>query len=82
MKRFSDFISEEARALHVYDIDDTLVHPTAKIKVKNEKGEVVKTLDTHEYAKSSRTLASWLILSLGSPCTCLRGLWCLILIRR
>jgi len=55
MKRFSDFISEEARALHVYDIDDTLVHPTAKIKVKNEKGEVVKTLDTHEYAKSSRT---------------------------
>ena len=55
MKRFLDFlINEEARALHVYDIDDTLVHPTAKINVKNKKGEVVKTLDTHEYAKSSR----------------------------
>jgi len=55
VKRFSNFlIDEEARALHVYDIDDTLVHPTAKINVKNKKGEVVKTLDTHEYAKSSR----------------------------
>ena len=45
MKRFLDFlINEEARALHVYDIDDTLVHPTAKINVKNKEGEVVKTL--------------------------------------
>ena len=45
MKRFLDFlINEEARALHVYDIDDTLVHPTAKINVKNKKGEVVKAV--------------------------------------
>jgi len=55
MKRFAEFLGEEARALHVYDIDDTLVHPTAKINVKNAKGEVVRSLNTHEYAKSSRT---------------------------
>ena len=55
MKRFSNFlIDEEVDALHVYDIDDTLVHPTAKINVKNKGGKVVKTLNTHEYAKSSR----------------------------
>jgi hypothetical protein len=55
VKRFADFLGEETEALHVYDIDDTLVHPTAKINVKNAKGEVVKSLNTHEYAKSSRT---------------------------
>lgn len=53
MKRFSEFINEEANALHVYDIDDTLVHPTAKINVKNKQGKVVKTLNTHEFAKST-----------------------------
>ena len=54
MKRFADFITEEARALHIYDIDDTLVHPTAKINVKDESGRVVRSLNTHEFAKSTR----------------------------
>lgn len=54
MKSFVKYIEEDAKSLHVYDIDDTLVHPTAKIHVKNEKGAVVKTLNTSEYAKSSR----------------------------
>lgn len=55
MKTFIEFIFEKAEALHVYDIDDTLVRPTAKIHVKDRTGQIVKTLDTHEYAKSSRT---------------------------
>jgi len=55
MKTFIEFLSEKADALHVYDIDDTLVRPTAKIHVKDRTGKIVRTLDTHEYAKSSRT---------------------------
>lgn len=55
MKRFIEFIFEKANALHVYDIDDTLVRPTAKIHVKDHTGKIVKTLNTHEYAKSSRS---------------------------
>lgn len=52
MKRFSEFLNEEAQALHIYDIDDTLVHPTAKIHQKDEKGKTVKTMNSHEFAKS------------------------------
>ena len=35
MKKFSQFISEavQKKALHVFDIDDTLMHTTAKIHV-------------------------------------------------
>lgn len=55
MKRFIEFIFEKASALHVYDIDDTLVRPTAKIHVRDRTGKLVKTLNTHEYAKSSRS---------------------------
>lgn len=54
MIKFIDFIYEKANALHVYDIDDTLVRPTAKIHVRDNNGQVVRTLNTHEYAKSTR----------------------------
>jgi hypothetical protein len=55
MKTFIKYILEKANALHVYDIDDTLVRPTAKIHVRDKAGQIVKTLNTHEYARSSRT---------------------------
>jgi hypothetical protein len=55
MRTFIEYILEKANALHVYDIDDTLVRPTAKIHVKDSNGQIVKTLNTHEYARSSRT---------------------------
>jgi hypothetical protein len=51
MKRFSQFIAEavQKKALHVFDIDDTLLHTTAKIHVKDPKGKVVKTLTNQEF---------------------------------
>jgi hypothetical protein len=51
MKRFKEFISESS--LHVFDIDDTLFHTTAKVHVK-KGGKTVKTLSSAEY--NSHTL--------------------------
>lgn len=55
MKKFKQFIDEHRKidALFVYDVDDTLVHPTAKIHHKDEHGKIVKTMNSHEYAKST-----------------------------
>lgn len=46
MKRFKDFIAESS--LHVFDIDDTLFHTTAKVHVKKD-GKTVHTLSTTEF---------------------------------
>ena len=35
--------------LHIFDIDDTLLHTTAKINVKDHTGKVVKTLSNQEF---------------------------------
>jgi hypothetical protein len=43
-----DYINESN--LHMFDVDDTLFHTTAKIHVKNSKtGETVKTLSNSEF---------------------------------
>jgi hypothetical protein len=51
MKRFSQFIieSDAKRTLHVFDIDDTLLHTTAKIHVKDPQGKVTRTLSNQEF---------------------------------
>lgn len=55
MIKFKSFITEEDKkpatgGLHMFDVDDTLFHTTAKIHVKNTKsGETVKTLDNSEF---------------------------------
>jgi hypothetical protein len=50
MKRFKDFISESS--LHVFDIDDTLFHTTAKVHVKKD-GKTVDKLSSAEYNSHS-----------------------------
>lgn len=53
MKNFLNFIIENKETadhwLHVADIDDTLFHTTARIHVKNSKGETVQTLSNSEF---------------------------------
>ena len=47
---FKQFIEEEKRGtLHVVDIDDTLFHTTAKVRVRNAKGKIIRYLSTSEY---------------------------------
>jgi len=46
---FRQFLEEKASTLHVFDIDDTLVHSTAKVHVKDHHGRTVKTLSASEY---------------------------------
>lgn len=49
MKKFLDFITEEAgHGLHVFDVDDTLFHTTAKVKVMRGSKEVA-ALSNSEY---------------------------------
>ncbi len=51
MKKFLDFIQEEVahnRGLHVFDVDDTLFHTTAKIRVMKGKKHV-GSLTNSEY---------------------------------
>jgi hypothetical protein len=51
MKHFLDFIKEETakhRGLHVFDVDDTLFHTTAKIRVMKGKKHVA-SLSNSEY---------------------------------
>jgi hypothetical protein len=51
MIRFRDFLAESDKhgSLHVVDIDDTLFHTTALIKVRNKKGRVVHKLTNQQY---------------------------------
>lgn len=48
MKSFNNFITESS-TLHVFDVDDTLVHSNAKVHVKDSGGKTVKKLSTSEY---------------------------------
>lgn len=50
MKSIQQFLWENRLGgLHIFDIDDTLMHTTAKIKVRDEKGKVVKSLSNQEF---------------------------------
>jgi len=50
MKSIQQFLWENRLgSLHIFDIDDTLMHTTAKIKVKDEEGKVVKSLSNQEF---------------------------------
>lgn len=53
MINFKSYIKEETQehkgSLHVFDIDDTLFHTTAKIHVKDTAGKTVKTLSNSEF---------------------------------
>jgi len=47
---FKQFIEEEKRGtLHVVDIDDTLFHTTARVRVRNAKNKIIRYLSTSEY---------------------------------
>lgn len=47
---FTKFLEEEKKgALHVVDIDDTLFHTTARVKVRNSKNKIVRYLSNAEY---------------------------------
>lgn len=49
MKKFLDFLQEQTGpGLHVFDVDDTLFHTTAKVKVMKGKKEVA-SLSNSEY---------------------------------
>jgi hypothetical protein len=51
MKTFKSFLTEAVgkKSLHIFDIDDTLLHTTAKIHVKNPQGKTVKSLTNQEF---------------------------------
>jgi len=54
MIKFKQYLEEQSAdqrrgSLHVFDIDDTLFHTTAKIHVKNAAGKTVKTLSNSEF---------------------------------
>lgn len=47
---FKAFLEEQKKgALHVFDIDDTLFHTTAEVKVKNAKGRTIRRLSNAEF---------------------------------
>ena len=47
MKNLKDLLNEGG--LHMFDVDDTLFHTTAKIHVKDKHGKTVKTLNNKEF---------------------------------
>ena len=49
MIKFKDFLAEGRGTLHVVDIDDTLFHTTAKIRVRNKKGKIIRKLTNSEF---------------------------------
>ena len=49
MDTFKQYIQEKASTLHVFDVDDTLVHSKAHVHVKNSQGKTVQKLSTSEY---------------------------------
>lgn len=47
---FRKFLEEEKKGtLHVVDIDDTLFHTTAKVRVRNSKGKIVRYLSNSDF---------------------------------
>lgn len=50
MKSFKQYLEEKYHELHVFDIDDTLVHPTARVHIRDQNGNITHTLNSHQYA--------------------------------
>lgn len=46
---FNKYLKEGDGGLHMFDVDDTLFHTTAKIHVKDKSGKTVKTLTNSEF---------------------------------
>lgn len=52
MKSFKQFLEEEKKgALHVFDIDDTMFHTTARVKVRNKDGKIIRYLTNQQFNK-------------------------------
>ena len=50
MKSFKQYLEEsEKKSLHVFDIDDTLLHTNAMVHVKDKNNNHVKTLSNQEF---------------------------------
>jgi hypothetical protein len=49
MLSFNEYLLENKSTLHVFDVDDTLVHSKAMVHVKNSKGETTHKLTPSEY---------------------------------
>ena len=50
MISFKEYLEEsERKSLHVFDIDDTLLHTTAKIHVKDKDNKHVQSLSNQEF---------------------------------
>lgn len=47
--KLMEILKSRTSSLHVFDIDDTLVHSSAKIHVKNSMGDTIQKLSTSEY---------------------------------
>jgi len=53
LRQLKEEIHQKYSHLHVFDIDDTLFHPTAKVNVVDNAGNKVKSLSSKEYAHHS-----------------------------
>jgi hypothetical protein len=50
MFSFKQFLEEAKKGtLHVVDIDDTMFHTTARVRVRNKAGKIIKYLSNSEY---------------------------------
>jgi hypothetical protein len=51
MISFKTYLEEDTKkhSLHVFDIDDTLLHTTAKIHVRNHSGKIIDTLSNQQF---------------------------------
>ena len=58
MDSFKQYLENNKKgSLHVFDVDDTLFHTTAKIHVKDSSGKTVEKLSNSEFNdhKTTRT---------------------------
>jgi hypothetical protein len=49
MITFKQYLEEKTGTLHVFDVDDTLIHSNAKVHVKDKDGKTVEKLSTSEF---------------------------------
>lgn len=49
MKSFKSYIEEQSNALHVFDIDDTMFHTTARVRVRNSAGKIIRYLSNAQF---------------------------------
>jgi len=55
MKRFKQYLTESSNSIVVLDVDDTIIHSAAKIRVKEH--DVWKTLSTDQFAKQRGSIS-------------------------